>query len=705
VVVENPLPPFVEWLPGALGSWVIVTAALATVLTLGMLIFGTARRGPTLAARRFVDLAAAMFRDWIDTSPRRIWGLASLAIRESVRNRIVVALAVFAGLLMFAGWFFTGHDNPAKVYIDSIFLWTAALVTLVALLVAVFSLPSDIQRRTIYTIVTKPVRPHEIVIGRILGFGIVAAGMLGLMLAMGYFFIDRMLDHRHEIDPQGFAALDLPPAGGKFDEHTLVETGRLADSNNHHHRYSLNAGGIGVAETTSGHWHLITREIDPRIEHARADAGDPTRVVVQFSEPMDLLAAATAANYQASDGAAVVGATLSNDNRAATLQLSAPARVGSTQITVSDAIASRLGRKLTGSLSTTVVDVAGPHDFSQYTVGGPEDLLRARVPHYGKLRFTGREGEPANRGISVGSEWGYRSYVDGATQASAIWKFDQITPARFGDDLRVDLTVRVFRTHKGRIDQTTRGTIVLRNPRDPRIATRPRDFNSSDGPIAPLVFPRKLQGVRGDLRAVDLDLYDDLAADGELEIVVQCTESGQLFGVAQADAYLLAREASYTWNYAKAALTLFMPILIIIALAVAASTLVSSPVALLVTGSMLVCGLFSSFVGELAANQVYGGGPFEAAYRMQNRMNVMRKLEPGLQTTLINMGDETVRTVLWGLSKVLPDLTAFWRVDYVAQGFNIPEGHVPMLALVTCGFLIPLTLAGHLFLKTREVAA
>ena len=36
-----------------------------------------------------------------------------------------------------------------------------------------FSLPADIKTKTIYTVVTKPVRPGEIVLGRIVGFSLV----------------------------------------------------------------------------------------------------------------------------------------------------------------------------------------------------------------------------------------------------------------------------------------------------------------------------------------------------------------------------------------------------------------------------------------------------------------------------------------------------------------------------------------------------
>ena len=51
------------------------------------------------------------------TSPRRIWAIARLAIKESIRRRVIVALVVFFLILLFAGWFLqTGYPQPGKLF-------------------------------------------------------------------------------------------------------------------------------------------------------------------------------------------------------------------------------------------------------------------------------------------------------------------------------------------------------------------------------------------------------------------------------------------------------------------------------------------------------------------------------------------------------------------------------------------------------------
>ena len=63
---------------------------------------------------------------------------------------------------------------------------TGYLMLLLALFLGALSLPADIKNRTLHTVVTKPVRPSEIVLGRILGFTIVGTVLLALMGVISY---------------------------------------------------------------------------------------------------------------------------------------------------------------------------------------------------------------------------------------------------------------------------------------------------------------------------------------------------------------------------------------------------------------------------------------------------------------------------------------------------------------------------------------
>ena len=102
--------------------------------------------------------------------------------------------------------------------------------------------------------------------------------------------------------------------------------------------------------------------------------------------------------------------------------------------------------------------IDGPH------LGPARGALLARVPVYGKLRFLDRQGKPSEKGINVGDEWTYRSYVEGGTSGAAIWRFRDIREESFPEGLPLEMTLGVFRTHKGKIDRGIAGSISVRNP-------------------------------------------------------------------------------------------------------------------------------------------------------------------------------------------------------------------------------------------------
>ncbi len=73
------------------------------------------------------------------------------------------------------------------------------MVLLLGLFLSCFSLPADIKNKTVQTIVTKPVRSTEIVLGRIVGFTAVGTMLLVIMGVLSYFFVVRGVRHVHEV--------------------------------------------------------------------------------------------------------------------------------------------------------------------------------------------------------------------------------------------------------------------------------------------------------------------------------------------------------------------------------------------------------------------------------------------------------------------------------------------------------------------------
>lgn len=262
------------------GGFAGVIFAATVLISLG--IYGVS--GPVAVMGR----VRQGLHDFLNLSPKRIWAIAWLTIIEAVRRKALLVFVVFAFLMMFAGWFLDS-DLRADLQVKNAVSFAATTVSWltipVLLLLSCWGIPEDIRVRSLHTVVTKPVRRNEIVMGRILGFSTVAAGIVAMMGVVGYVWVLRQV----------------------------------------------------------------------------------------------------------------------------------------------------------------------PNNAS----------LICRVPVYGTLEFLDNEGNISEKGINTGDIWEFRSYIEGGTKASAVYKFPIDTPA---DQIKLESRFEAFRTHKGRIGQSLLVRYVLVNP-------------------------------------------------------------------------------------------------------------------------------------------------------------------------------------------------------------------------------------------------
>jgi len=651
MVIETDMPSFFEWFPSALLAYGTILGLVVGGGLLAWCLIASLRYGPKRGIVKVGAALAAVVPDLMRTSPRRVWALSYLAVKESIRRRVIVVFAVFILVLLFAGWFLDpDSDHPATLYMRFVLDSTSYLMLAMALLISALSLPKDFKDKTVHTVVTKPVRPGEIVLGRVLGFTIIATALLVVMGAISYVFVIRGLAHTHEVDPD-----DLARAEESLNK-------MLADGN----------VGPLTLRTTRVHNHRHDFDIAP-IQRVSGDAG--TEVVLKEQ-----------------------GRTRTTSKRDHWHDLSYEISTESTD-------------------GKTTVRIAAE-------MGSPQGRLIARVPIYGKIRFKNRAGDDAEKGVNVGDEWTYRSFIGGGTRAAAIWTFEGITEANFPDrlfpqGLPLEMTIEVFRTHKGKTDDPKNipgipGSLAFRNP-DTGLTSKLRIFTANDFTTTVEHIPRKLETPEG----TPVDLFDDLATeDGRLEVILRCEKGGQFFGAAQADMYFHARDASFTLNFVKGYLGIWVQMVLLIGIGVTLSTFLSAPIALLTTLVILIIGLWGvSFMSNLGKSQfmpteelkakeeyVYGGGPLEAFYRLIQQQNVISEMEPGTRTTVMKTADQVLGYSLFALAKVFPEFGKFSFANHVACGFDIPAEQMFIGLCRLLGYLVPLLLAGYLFLKTREVA-
>jgi hypothetical protein len=596
MILEKAPPILGEWLWPALVFFFQAALVLGVVaLAVGYLV-SAFRYGPIGGGDVVYRTLRTAAADLLAISPRRILAMAWLAVQESLRLRVLVGFAVFVLILLFAGWFLDPRSSdPATLYLSFVLTATTYLVLLMALFLSVFSLPTDIKNHTIYTIVTKPVRAGEIVLGRILGFTAIGTLLLAVMGVLSYFFVVRVLNHAHDVE-----ITSLRSAAG---DTTDKRVGRTSSVQGHRHEVTIEADGAGSTDVVQGHWH----EVDEVVENGK----------------------------------------------------------------------------------------------TRYVVGPPRDLFLARVPQYAAaLRFKDRAGQGTERGISVGKEDKRRSFIEGGTLAAAIWTFTDVTPENYPDDeLPLDVNVRVFRSYKGDIEKGILGSLVLKNPRTGR-ASSIETFSAKDNAIDRRRIARKLTDPEGN----SIDLFEDLAPDGELEVWLQCLDESQYFGVAPGDVYLRASDASFTLNFIKSYVGIWVQMLLVTSLGVMFSTFLSGAVAMMATLAALVMGFYTQTVYDVAMGKIEGGGPVESLIRLLKQQNVTTDLEPGLTRDVIQGIDQVFMFFMQSVTSLLPNFRNFDDVEYVAKGFDIPPDLISVQVLTALGYVAAALAIGYFFLRTREVA-
>jgi len=126
---------------------------------------------------------------------RRIWALAKLSFKEAIRNRVLYGFSAMLLVLLFGSWFIPYKpEYQVRSYVGVVYWVMKILLLVTAIILAAFSIPTDIRRQTIHTIVTKPVERFEIVLGRFLGFTALMTLVLLLMTSVSVVYVLRGVD-------------------------------------------------------------------------------------------------------------------------------------------------------------------------------------------------------------------------------------------------------------------------------------------------------------------------------------------------------------------------------------------------------------------------------------------------------------------------------------------------------------------------------
>ncbi|MDR0870381.1 MAG: hypothetical protein LBN39_06265 [Planctomycetaceae bacterium] len=673
MILEQNILPFSEWFFGTAAHWYWDGAALQWLMSAGILLAAALIIGLVVSVIQnggrfwtpFVNGVRRGAQNLTAVSFARTWAIARLTMKESLRRRVLFLFALFMILLLVGGLFLDPNsEDPARLYMSFVMGAATVLIFLLSLFLSAFSLPTDIKNKTIYTVVTKPVRSSEMVFGRILGIAVIGTVVLVLMGTSSYFFVKNELQHTHLLGEKD----DLTPVSGEWriagverkninevtelaqkgDANTPLFRGETRTTNGHKHPVTVYADGKVSCGSVNGHTHEITSE----------KAGSQTKYIVHESQGM----------------------------------------------------------------------------------------MQARIPVYGKLRFRGTDGNDKDKGINVGDEWEYRSFIggtsktsDSTTEEAAVFSFSGLNEAMFpkevfSDGLPVEMTLGVFRTHKGNIEKRVTGSLALRNPKT-GLKVEVKTFSTEEFITKAETIPWTFEGTpqieqqkgrtpegefyvfpddatvtkeRTDAQFTQrrtFDLFKDFVADGKVEVWLQCIDSMQYIGVAQTDLYLRADDADVPLNFVKGYFGIWMQMIIVISFGVLFSTFLSGPVAMISTVGVLVAGFSKAFMMEIGLHKVLGGGPFEALYRLLIQQNMVVDLPNSFAVSFIKASDSVFGLFLTLMGQAIPSLSPYSEyTQAVAKGFDVPGNWLANHSVMTLAYAVPVFIVAYLILSNREIA-
>ncbi|MDR0534390.1 MAG: ABC transporter permease subunit [Verrucomicrobiales bacterium] len=117
-------------------------------------------------------------------SLRHIFVIAGNTFTEAIRQKVLYVLVVFCLIMLGGSSFYTQFDfrgDDFKFMKDLAYAAISVIGLLVSLLGAAMLIPAELEKRTIYTLLSKPVRKFEFIVGKYLGLVLLLTLFVTLM--------------------------------------------------------------------------------------------------------------------------------------------------------------------------------------------------------------------------------------------------------------------------------------------------------------------------------------------------------------------------------------------------------------------------------------------------------------------------------------------------------------------------------------------
>ena len=760
----NPVPFDLEAFKAALGQWLQLVAVLAGGGALFALIISIARNGvPGVGA--FVRGLTSFLEDLGSLSPRRILAVTSLTIKEAIRRKALLVFVVFAVLLMFAGWFISNSNDRAdlqvNVHITFVLTTIAWLILPAVIFLSCWGIPEDIRLRSLHTVVTKPARRIEIVLGRILGFGSVTTLVLMVMGVIGYIWIQRQIPD----SVKDRLTCRVPVFGDLY----------FLDTNGQPSRTGINVGDTWmyrsyVQGNSRARAIWVFRNITPetvgdylvfesRFEAFRTVKGSEKSIKDGLEAQYTLVRNPREESF----GGLALSASMKDfadalrdgqfrngaDNLSA---LAEKIRTAHTEVPMQDYVGLAAGAgqsavvlvahdkeleplaELFGELSEVTLQLSNEttaagdavyksiadacDSIAEYLRDNADDLqerlprLEVPLPSFGVSEF--HEGDNVMRvPRKITAVADYETLA--RFLAARIQELNEAQKLGQGSELASDEDLVSIFSEEDSIsplnaellrdvlkEQVSAGALKIEDGKL-LVADGRRWYGYFDS----LVRQELLVSQDPEGWVMEFDLFDELTTANNLRVEVACLNDQMYLGMARPDLFVRLPDRAFAVGYSKAIMTTGLMLLLVVVIGVTASCIVKGPVAVFFTFTVFLVGqFFHGFMLRIVEGGEQGLGLVESATLIVQHRNPGVGMNASEATQNFVRGVDSVSTgLLAGVSKIIPDFSVFGSAAaHVEKGFDVPLNVPvwPSLAIFF-GFLIPCVLLAGACLKFREL--
>ena len=648
---------------------------------------------------------------------RRVWAVSSVAFTEALRRKVllVTPLAILGILAVCLLQHTIDQQEAIRQTIKYCLFASGMLVTMTAIVLAATNLPREIENRVIYTVVTKPATRLEIVLGKVVGFARVSALIILIMGLFAYLYLEWQ-DWRFSREIAARLQTEQDPSTRQlllgYQTAGLLSTKSLDEPLSFQVFEQAPAGGgkqwitgghgyyFAVPFTLSGQDRVLLEDAVSHLESndvyvintTRLDRRTPTKEDLDWIRdgrlPMEAAAQGPGLNEQAKpipqlsilildanrhvlvpanrlNGGKPISIQRQNQDGTYTIPMVLPAEAIHDILNVGrfyiEVIPETPSVRYEVSEMPTVLDVIGKTHPPQMIKPAADPSLpnRAATPLF--FSKTNRYGMQI-----VGSP-----KADGAV---AVFQFRNVSVPNKDP---VDFRFRAGIERSGSYDVAQAWSLVsltvVNNAA--RLQSEPILFHPETNRDSPVAVPAKY------------------LAGGDFDIYIRGLDSGQWIGMTPTSVQFISADHNFAVNLVKSALILWLMSVLVVIIAIFASTFLSWPIAVVLT-LVILLGHWS--VEQLGESLNPGVGR-----SVSTDLGFARNPE---QDKVVSASVDAMAKLLTNVSKVLPDVSRFPVMDNITRGVNIPAAHIiQSLGVLGC-YGLPMLVLGFVILKNKEVA-